>query len=94
MSRCTEAAGTVGLGAHAKCTHGVRHEHSRLQAPRACENFLALCASGYYNGTLFHRNIKGFMVQGGAVGLRCWRAFAILCTCILVDLVLRRWQLS
>eukprot|EP01050_Picozoa_sp_SAG11_P001501 SAG11_NODE_64_length_18817_cov_64.238327_20_plen_231_part_00 len=29
------------------------------------ENFLALCASGYYNGTKFHRNIKGFMVQGG-----------------------------
>eukprot|EP00200_Dunaliella_tertiolecta_P005909 CAMPEP_0202350752 /NCGR_PEP_ID=MMETSP1126-20121109/7695_1 /ASSEMBLY_ACC=CAM_ASM_000457 /TAXON_ID=3047 /ORGANISM="Dunaliella tertiolecta, Strain CCMP1320" /LENGTH=188 /DNA_ID=CAMNT_0048942779 /DNA_START=110 /DNA_END=677 /DNA_ORIENTATION=- len=35
------------------------------QAPLACENFLALCASGYYNGTIFHRNIKGFMVQGG-----------------------------
>eukprot|EP00051_Salpingoeca_urceolata_P028918 m.488447 g.488447 ORF g.488447 m.488447 type:complete len:166 (-) comp25786_c0_seq1:20-517(-) len=33
--------------------------------PRACENFLALCASGYYNGCLFHRNIKGFMVQTG-----------------------------
>jgi cyclophilin family peptidyl-prolyl cis-trans isomerase len=36
-----------------------------VQAPRACENFLALSASGYYNDTLFHRNIKGFMVQGG-----------------------------
>lgn len=34
-------------------------------APRACENFLALAASDYYNGTLFHRNIKGFMVQAG-----------------------------
>ncbi len=31
------------------------------QTPRTSENFLALCASGYYNGTLFHRNIKGFM---------------------------------
>ena len=28
-------------------------------------NFLALCASGYYDNTLIHRNIKGFMVQMG-----------------------------
>eukprot|EP00919_Chromeraceae_sp_WS-2016_P076013 GHVR01179755.1.p1 GENE.GHVR01179755.1~~GHVR01179755.1.p1 ORF type:complete len:167 (+),score=29.71 GHVR01179755.1:243-743(+) len=35
------------------------------QTPKTCRNFLALCASGYYNGTIFHRNIKGFMVQGG-----------------------------
>mmetsp|Transcript_18599 Transcript_18599/g.59738 ORF Transcript_18599/g.59738 Transcript_18599/m.59738 type:complete len:177 (+) Transcript_18599:70-600(+) len=33
--------------------------------PRTTFNFLALAASGYYDGTLFHRNIKGFMVQGG-----------------------------
>ena len=26
---------------------------------------MALCASNYYNGNLFHRNIKGFMVQTG-----------------------------
>eukprot|EP01103_Thecamoeba_quadrilineata_P010369 TRINITY_DN2219_c0_g1_i1.p1 TRINITY_DN2219_c0_g1~~TRINITY_DN2219_c0_g1_i1.p1 ORF type:complete len:161 (+),score=19.68 TRINITY_DN2219_c0_g1_i1:20-502(+) len=35
------------------------------QVPHAAENFLALCASGYYNGTKFHRNIKGFIIQGG-----------------------------
>ncbi|KAL2926080.1 Peptidyl-prolyl cis-trans isomerase CYP18-1 [Bienertia sinuspersici] len=29
------------------------------------QNFLALCASGYYDGTIFHRNINGFMIQGG-----------------------------
>uniref|UniRef100_A0A8R1I6M4 Peptidyl-prolyl cis-trans isomerase n=1 Tax=Caenorhabditis japonica TaxID=281687 RepID=A0A8R1I6M4_CAEJA len=34
-------------------------------APKACENFLALCASDYYNGCIFHRNIKDFMVQTG-----------------------------
>lgn len=28
-------------------------------------NFLALCASGYYDNTLIHRNIRGFMVQMG-----------------------------
>ena len=31
--------------------------------PRTAENFLALCASEYYNNTSFHRNIKGFMIQ-------------------------------
>ncbi|KAF4014217.1 hypothetical protein G4228_005459, partial [Cervus hanglu yarkandensis] len=35
------------------------------RTPKTCENFLALCASNYYNGCIFHRNIKGFMVQTG-----------------------------
>ena len=35
------------------------------EVPRTAENFLALCASGAYDGTLFHRNIRGFMIQGG-----------------------------
>lgn len=34
-------------------------------APRTAFNFLALCASGYYDNTVFHRNMKGFMIQGG-----------------------------
>lgn len=34
-------------------------------APRTSYNFLALAASGAYDNTLFHRNIKGFMIQGG-----------------------------
>jgi len=33
--------------------------------PKAAENFLALCASGYFNGCIFHRNIRGFMIQTG-----------------------------
>ena len=32
---------------------------------RSAFNFLALAASGAYDGTTFHRNIKGFMIQGG-----------------------------
>ncbi|KAJ2740851.1 Peptidyl-prolyl cis-trans isomerase cyp10 [Coemansia sp. BCRC 34301] len=35
------------------------------EAPKAAENFLALCASGYYDRTLIHRNIRGFIVQMG-----------------------------
>jgi peptidyl-prolyl cis-trans isomerase-like protein 2 len=34
-------------------------------APRAVWNFVKLAQKGYYRDTLFHRNIKGFMVQGG-----------------------------
>jgi peptidylprolyl isomerase len=34
-------------------------------APKACENFTKLAEKGYYNGQIFHRVIKGFMLQGG-----------------------------
>ncbi len=34
-------------------------------APKACENFSGLVKKGYYNGVIFHRVIKDFMIQGG-----------------------------
>jgi len=34
-------------------------------APKACENFIKLANKGYYNGLIFHRVIKDFMIQGG-----------------------------
>jgi peptidylprolyl isomerase len=34
-------------------------------APKASENFLRLAEKGYYNDVIFHRVIKGFMIQGG-----------------------------
>jgi peptidyl-prolyl cis-trans isomerase B (cyclophilin B) len=34
-------------------------------APASCANFLAYVKAGHYDGTVFHRVIKGFMVQGG-----------------------------
>ncbi len=34
-------------------------------APKACENFIKLAEQGYYNGTIFHRVIPKFMIQGG-----------------------------
>jgi cyclophilin family peptidyl-prolyl cis-trans isomerase len=34
-------------------------------APNTCRNFAELARRGYYNGTIFHRVIADFMVQGG-----------------------------
>ena len=35
------------------------------KAPKTVENFLQYVKDGFYNGTLFHRVIDGFMIQGG-----------------------------
>ena len=35
------------------------------QTPLASRNFLQLCLDGYYNGTVFHRLVRGFIIQGG-----------------------------
>lgn len=35
------------------------------KAPKHVENFVKLAKSGFYNGTIFHRVIPGFMIQGG-----------------------------
>ena len=34
-------------------------------APKAVENFVTHAKNGYYDGLIFHRVIKGFMIQGG-----------------------------
>jgi peptidyl-prolyl cis-trans isomerase B (cyclophilin B) len=41
------------------------------KAPKSAENFLAYVKKGHYDGTVFHRIIDGFMIQGGgfAVGM-------------------------
>ena len=47
-------------------------------APKTCENFTTLAKKDYYNGVIFHRVIKEFMIQGGdptgtgCGGESCW----------------------
>ena len=46
--------------------HGViTLELDQEKAPKSVENFLGYVAKGHYDGTIFHRVIPGFMVQGG-----------------------------
>jgi len=45
----------------------IRVELDADKAPLCAENFLAYARSGHYDGTVFHRVIKGFMVQGGGM---------------------------
>jgi cyclophilin family peptidyl-prolyl cis-trans isomerase len=43
----------------------IRFELLETDAPKTTENFRLLAEKGYYDGVIFHRVIKGFMVQGG-----------------------------
>lgn len=56
MTKTVELQTTAGV---------IRLELDDAKAPATVENFLNYVRAGHYNGTIFHRVIKGFMVQGG-----------------------------
>jgi cyclophilin family peptidyl-prolyl cis-trans isomerase len=47
-------------------SHGkIKLELDKEKAPESVENFVQYARSGFYDGTIFHRVIKDFMIQGG-----------------------------
>jgi peptidyl-prolyl cis-trans isomerase B (cyclophilin B) len=56
MTKAVEINTSAGL---------LRVELDDERAPKSVENFLGYAARGHYDGTVFHRVIKGFMIQGG-----------------------------
>ena len=56
MSKIVELQTTLGLS---------RVELDDVKAPLSVANFIDYVEKGHYDGTVFHRVIKGFMVQGG-----------------------------
>ena len=43
----------------------IKFELLEDEVPKTAENFRLLAERGYYNGTIFHRVVSGFMIQGG-----------------------------
>ena len=68
LSAAAAAPGAIGADPQVdlKTSAGtIRFELYPGKAPKTVENFLRYVKDGHYNGTIFHRVIPGFMVQGG-----------------------------
>jgi len=73
LAACTLLMAGQLLAADAKAPHvllttsfgDIEVELDAVKAPVSTANFLAYVDKGYYNNTIFHRVIPGFMVQGG-----------------------------
>ena len=59
MTKTVELTTTQGV---------IRIELDEAKAPVSVANFIDYVNNGHYDGTIFHRVIKGFMVQGGGFG--------------------------
>ncbi|HIU83750.1 MAG TPA: peptidyl-prolyl cis-trans isomerase [Candidatus Aphodousia gallistercoris] len=76
LAACVCLAGLAGTQAYAASMPRVEFqtnmgnftvELNEKAAPKTVANFLSYVNSGFYSGTLFHRVIPGFMIQGGGM---------------------------
>ena len=68
FSTGTVVADTTNPRVHLQTTLGlIVIELDSQAAPKTVDNFLQYATSGFYNQTIFHRVIKGFMIQGGGL---------------------------
>ncbi len=68
VSTGTALADTTNPRVHIQTTHGlIVIKLDSQAAPKTVDNFLQYATSGFYNQTIFHRVIKGFMIQGGGL---------------------------
>jgi cyclophilin family peptidyl-prolyl cis-trans isomerase len=65
MSTTTDTVSQKATNATITTNYGVIEIAFGTSTPMTVANFTKLAASGYYNGTRFHRVIKDFMIQGG-----------------------------
>jgi cyclophilin family peptidyl-prolyl cis-trans isomerase len=76
ITGCRSSTGNPKVPAGAKSSGGlhatietdkgpIEIELFPADAPKAVENFRLLAEHGYYEGVIFHRIVKGFMIQGG-----------------------------
>ena len=64
-------AGTKGY-LRLKTTKGdLNVELASDKVPKTCDNFLQLCAKGYYDGSPFHRVVRHFVAQAGILWVTC-----------------------
>ena len=57
------------------------------ETPLHRDNFIKLANSGFYNGTLFHRVIKGFMIQGGDPDSKGLSVMTIASECSMMEIL-------
>ena len=80
LSQAQESASDQALEAARENGNPVVELHTNLgllqlemfpaRSPKSVENFLRYVNKGHYDGTVFHRVIEGFMIQGGGLDLR------------------------